>query len=428
MGKKSRNKSSGKKQKQNTTKKQQVPRASSGGGSGGGTDGINTNGSSNKTNPTVVPAAADNSYSIMTKDGISTQKEIQYLISSVEERPSKHHGNGLFLKQTKGDNDKDKVKVKDKVNHNNNIVVMKEGTRFKTLNPKIGKSLIPFPFKLNSPLSPPWYELFVDNDEEMELADYRQIWIDYIEKEDSLANCWIYYEHDRLAKNASMKQLLEVQQQDHQADDGTSKSLKSSSSFDFVRIKAIELKFLCDVKSNDELVRAYGHEWLCTKFCYFQQLVMKITTKSPMLVPYTRFLIDVKSMEMIDFIITDLDDIDDDDKDCYPWNDEVKEAEADGRRLYVATVDDLDEWSRIIDYLAKTVIAKNNHNDDDRHHSNDSNANTKLFITHWNATIDYVRMEIEHTREEFEILKKELKKKKKKKKKKKQQQQQQQQF
>jgi hypothetical protein len=412
MGKKSKDKNSGKKQKQNNAKKQQVPRASN----GSGTDVIINNGSSNNTNPTVVAAAVDNSYNIMTKDGISTQKEIQNLISSVEERPSEHHGNGLFLKKMKDDDDHDN-------NNDNKIVVMKKGTRFKTLNPKIGKSLIPFPFKLNSPLSPPWYELFVDNDEEMDHADYRQIWMDYIEKENLLANCWIYYEHDRLAKNASMKQLLEVEeQQDHQDEDGASMPSKPSSTFDFVRIKAIELKFLCDVKSNDELVRAYGHEWLCIKFCYFQQLIMKIITKSPMLVPYTRFLIDVKSMEMIEFAIDDRDDIDDDDDDdCYPWNDVVKEAEADGRRLFVATVDDLDEWSHIIQYLAKTVVTRNNNDDDDDHHSNYSNADIKLFITHWKATVDYLKTEMEHAREEFEISNKEMEKKKK-------QQQQQQQF
>ena len=416
MGKKSKDKKSGKKQKQNNAKKQQVPRASSG---TSGTDGIINNGSSNKTNPTVAAAAAaatvDSSYSIMTKDGISTQKEIKHLISSVEERPSEHHGNGLFLKQMKDDDDHDN-------NDDHRIVVMKEGTRFKTLNPKIGKLLIPFPFKLNSPLSPPWYELFIDNDEEMDHADYRQIWMDYIERENSLANCWIYYEHDRLAKNASMRQILEVEHQDHQDEGGSSKPSKPSSSFDFVRIKAIELKFLCDVKSNDELVRAYGHEWLCIKFCYFQQLIMKIITKSPMHVPHARFLIDVESMEMIEFAIDDLDKNDDDYDNCYPWNDVVKVAEADGRRLFVATVDDLDEWSQIIRYLAKTVVTKTNNNDDHHHHSNDSNANTKSFTTHWKATVDYLKTEMEHTREEFEILKKEMEKKKKK------QQQQQQQF
>lgn len=344
------------------------------------------------------------SYNIMTKEGgVSSEQEILDLISVIEERPSEHCGQGLFfciktpqsslssvIVQSKDDDNDGK-------NSSNNIVILTEGTRYKTLNPKLGKLLLPFPFKLNSPLCPPWEKILFFCDAKEEEGDKENssvvVWMDYIAKEKYLANCWSYYEYDRLVKNATMKQLATVVglEQDYcdgginQKEAGTKKE-----QMDFVRIKAIEVKFLKDINDGDELVRAYGHDWLCIKVCYLQNIKKKIlfSYNPDIAANYTRILMDTKSLTMVDVTFSRQDE---------PWTDEeinmICAAEKyQHESLVVANVEDIEAWSVSIADLASCFLEQSQKNDDD----DNDHASIKLFRTHWESAIHYLESDLKN--------------------------------
>jgi len=366
----------------------------------------NNNSATTKMNP-MVGTNLNQSYNIMTKEGLSTETEIRDLLSSVEERPSEHYGKGLFLRR-KVTKEQDGVVA---------VVVVKEGSRFKTINPKVGKLLIPFPFKLNSPLCPPWYELLLvdhnkndiddddddDDDDDKVVTTLYQLWMEFIEKERALANCWLYYEHDRLVKNASMKRLANFDEEDEEG-----------KRFEFVRIKGIEVKFLKDLSctgTGEELVRAYGHDWLCIKLCYLQRLMSNF---HPAISRHVRFLMDMNLVEMLEFDIVLPEQAED---DLYPWYDRIEEAAAAaaaddndnnedaGRQLFVATMDDMGDWSNMIENVANKVLGLTTTNSTTSSSSSSNNnatdTDTKMFKMHWESTRDYLTIERSYIREEM---------------------------
>lgn len=240
---------------------------------------------------------------------ISSDRDVLALLESVEERPSKIHGTGVFLKVS------------------TTTDTMQQGTGYKTTSPRLGKVLLPKFQYMNSPMLPPWKDFLLHqeataaalyNNELLEdhqevLAGLRQSWRDYVEKEDALANIWIYFEH--------------------------------KIRFPEMIVESFQVHFRQDVAPGGELLRAYGHEWLAVQYenlvGYMVQLLRFVKHQGAGL-SAIRVLVNVATLEVLNVHAVDDDEA--------PVG-----AFGVGDDLWVASVQDLSDWTAILEYLALTV-------------------------------------------------------------------------
>jgi len=237
---------------------------------------------------------------------VKSDLDLLDFLCSGQEGPSAIHGTGFFF------------------NGKFTADVIEKGVRFASSNDKFIEHVYAIR-NTNSPLLPPWKELLwgphdtamtvicssdqpkAGNNEEA-LAAFRQCWLDYVDLERSLAHIFLQYE----TSNSSMK------------------------------VKSVSIEIESVLSRGQEMLRAYGNEWIAMKFYHMKGTYIQYSTRAAAnkdgSLRYI-FVVNQKELSILGALQLENDNLPGSDKED----------------IFIATLSDIATWADCLEYLADTV-------------------------------------------------------------------------